>query len=84
MAWGFSTGLGILLFMVLIALHAWVRFYNKSSLVVPAIATAVVTPSLVIFVVFAFLFYRELISYKYARATRMMDILNREMEAIQV
>lgn len=67
MAWTFSTGLGILLFLTEIVLICWVKFnvkklnYNKAA---AWASTGVVIPVGVIFVVFSFIFYRQLISHK--------------------
>jgi calcium release-activated calcium channel protein 1 len=63
LAWGFSTVIGILLFLVEIAILCWVKFYNVS----PAsawVATGLLIPIMVIFISFAAHFYLKLVRHK--------------------
>ena len=88
LAWIFSTGIGILLFLVEMAILAWVRFYpskpdesNESGKSgefrywAPIASTIIIIPCLVIFVVFAIRFYRQLITHKYERHTQGLEEL---------
>lgn len=69
MAWIFSTGIGILLFLAQMAILAWVRFHGLSKSA-PIASTVIIFPVLVIFVAFAIHFYRQLIAHKYERSTK--------------
>ena len=71
-AWIFSTGIGILLFLAQMAILAWVRFYGLSQGASIASA-AIILPVLVVFVIFAVHFYRQLIAHKYERSTRSLE-----------
>ena len=81
LAWIFSTGIGILLFLVVMAILAWVRFYPKekektlSSFLAPVASTVIIIPCLIIFVVFGIRFYRQLISHKYERHAKGLEEL---------
>lgn len=74
MAWGFSTALGILLFLAEIAILCWVKFYSYSFKAAVA-STAIVIPVSVMFLVFAMHFYRRLIAHKYERSSRGLEEL---------
>ena len=74
LAWIFSTGIGILLFLAQMAILVWVRF-NKFNKYVSVASTAILIPAVVIFVVFAVHFYRQLITHKYERSTRGLEEL---------
>lgn len=79
LAWIFSTGIGILLFLVEMAILAWVRFFPKtntpSAYLAPVASTVIIVPCLFIFVVFAIRFYRQLITHKYERHTQGLEEL---------
>lgn len=90
LAWMFSTGLGILLFLAEMAILVWVRFYDSvstkkhdsatngtvtRSYAAPIASTAIIVPVIVIFLVFAFVFYHKLIAHKYERSTRGLEEL---------
>ena len=74
-----KTHRGILLFLVVMAILAWVRFYPKDSSVAsflaPVASTIIIIPCLIIFVVFGIRFYRQLISHKYERHTQGLEEL---------
>lgn len=71
LAWGCSTVLGILLFMIEIIVLCWLQFYNVCR---PAayVATCVLVPFIILFIMFAFTFYRKLVTHTYE--TRKTDI----------
>ena len=79
MAWIFSTGIGILLFLAQMAVLAWVRFstkYKDGGTPKASIAsTAIIVPAVVLFIIFAVHFYRQLIAHKYERSTRGLEEL---------
>lgn len=63
LAWGFSTVLGILLFLAEIAILCWVKFYNFSHAAAWT-ATGLLIPIMVVFIAFAAHFYLKLVSHK--------------------
>lgn len=74
MAWAFSTGLGILLFLAEIALLCWVKFKQHSEKAAIA-STIIIIPVVIVFVGFAVHFYRQLISHKYERSNKSIEEL---------
>lgn len=64
LAWGCSTVLGILLFMVEVTILCWIQFYNV-LLSAAYVATAILVPFVVLFIWFAFIFYRKLVAHTY-------------------
>ncbi|XP_071477126.1 calcium release-activated calcium channel protein 1-like [Diadema antillarum] len=78
MSWAFSTILGIFLFLVEIILLAWVKFGMANFEKAAWAATAITVPVLVVLVVFAFHFYRKLVSHKTESQTRGLE----ELESI--
>ena len=86
MAWIFSTGIGILLFLVQMAILAWVRFHGFKDSKAPIASTAIIIPAIVIFIAFAIHFYRQLVTHKYERHTRGLEELEsmaNQLEATQ-
>jgi len=63
LAWGFSTVLGILLFLVEICILCWVKFYNVSHNAA-WVATGLLIPIMAVFIGFAAHFYLKLVSHK--------------------
>jgi len=78
LAWGFSTVIGILLFLVEIAILCWVKFYNISQ-AAAWVATGMLIPIIIIFVAFAAHFYLKLVAHK----SEVMSENIRELEKIQ-
>ena len=76
MAWAFSTGFGIILFLVEITIICWMQFVTKNTAAAIA-STVVVAPVVVIFLIFAAHFYRRLISHKSQRAFDDFEDLER-------
>jgi len=74
LAWILSTGVGILLFLAQMSVLTWVRFRGV-SFVASVVATAVIVPAIIIFIVFAVHFYRQLIAHKYERVTSEINEL---------
>jgi len=64
LAWGFSTVIGILLFLVEIMILCWVKFYMFDSHTVAWVATALLIPIICIFLAFAAHFYLKLVGHK--------------------
>ena len=89
MAWAFSTGLGILLFLMEIAILCWVKFgtLNKSGdqsgRNAAIISSVIIAPAGVVFIVFALNFYRKLIDHKYYRTNRNLEELVDLHEGLQ-
>jgi calcium release-activated calcium channel protein 1 len=82
MAWAFSTGLGIILFLAEITIICWLQFLNVNKDAAIA-STAIVVPVLIIFLLFAAFFYRRLISHKYERSYRDLEDLQQIAEELQ-
>ncbi|XP_013394811.1 protein orai-2-like isoform X2 [Lingula anatina] len=74
MAWAFSTGIGILLFLAEIALLCWVKFSMYSYYAALA-STVLIVPVVVLLIGFAIHFYRQLVSHKYERSNRDIEEL---------
>lgn len=93
LAWGFSTALGILLFLAEVVLLCWIKFLpvdsiNKNPPTTPppqqnsgwqaALAsTIIMVPVGVIFVVFTIHFYRSLVRHKTERHHQEIEELNK-------
>lgn len=78
LAWGFSTVLGILMFLVEIAILCWVKFYTVSQ-AVAWVATGLLIPIMLIFIAFAAHFYLKLVSHK----SEVYDIGIKELQALK-
>ncbi|XP_029030406.1 protein orai-2 [Betta splendens] len=91
LAWGFSTALGILLFLAEVVLLCWIKFLPVDSIKKPettpapqnsgwqaALAsTIIMVPVGVIFVVFTIHFYRSLVRHKTERHHQEIEELNK-------
>ncbi|CAH8562143.1 unnamed protein product [Heterobilharzia americana] len=81
-AWIFSTVVGITLFLAVVILACWVKFWSVSRLSAVA-GTIIVIPAVLIFMIFAVLFHRSLITYKVERATEMMRNIDMRMSCLE-
>lgn len=63
-AWAFSTLLGLILFLIEIAILCWVKFYDLSSAAAWS-ACVVLIPVMIVFLAFAVHFYMSLATHKY-------------------
>ncbi|KAL0271943.1 UNVERIFIED_CONTAM: hypothetical protein PYX00_005087 [Menopon gallinae] len=82
-AWAFSTLLGLLLFLMEIAILCWVKFYDFSQYAAWS-ACIVLIPVLIIFLAFAIHFYRSLVTHKYevtVSGIRELELLKEQIEA---
>ena len=75
MAWIFSTGIGILLFMTQMAMLAWVRYQPIEHTNAAIASTVIIVPAIVVFMAFAIHFYRQLIAHRYERSTAGLEEL---------
>lgn len=81
-AWAFSTLLGLLLFLLEIAILCWVKFYDLSPVAAWS-ACIVLIPVLIVFLAFAVHFYRSLMIHKYEvtiSGIRELEMLKEQME----
>lgn len=82
LAWGFSTVLGILLFLVEIAILCWVKFYWLNT-TVAWLTTALLIPIIFIFILFAAHFYLKLVSHKsevYENNMKELEMLKDQLD----
>jgi len=82
LAWGFSTVLGILLFLVEIAILCWVKFYSI-NITVAWVSTALLIPIIFIFIAFAAHFYLKLVSHKsevYEHNMKELELLKDQLD----
>ncbi|XP_042226872.1 calcium release-activated calcium channel protein 1-like isoform X2 [Homarus americanus] len=80
-AWIISTTLGILLFLVEIALLSWVKFldYSRNAAISSLV---VVVPVMLFFVLFAFHFYYKLVAHKVENADRNLKDIEQQLRVL--
>lgn len=81
-AWAFSTLIGLVLFLIEIAILCWVKFYDLSQVAAWS-ACIVLIPVLIIFLAFAIHFYRSLMTHKYevsVSGIRELEVLREQIE----
>lgn len=79
LAWGCSTVLGILLFMIEVIILCWIQFYNVLESAA-YVATAILVPFLVLFIWFAIIFYRNLVAHSYETRKSQIEELKHVLE----
>ncbi|CAI6348560.1 unnamed protein product [Macrosiphum euphorbiae] len=82
-AWAFSTLLGLVLFLVEIAILCWIKFYAVSEYAAWS-AIIMLIPVLVIFLAFAIHFYQSMVAHKYevtVSGIRQLELLKEQIEA---
>ncbi|XP_034337844.1 protein orai-3-like [Crassostrea angulata] len=87
MSWAFSTGLGIMLFLAELVLICWVKFNTKAvgyNVAAAWASTGIVIPVGIVFLVFAFHFYKKLIAHKFDNHERNLAALDRMAEEIDM
>ena len=85
LAWGFSTVLGILLFLAEIAILCWVKFYNFSHEAAWT-ATGLLIPIMIVFIAFAAHFYLKLVSHKsevYEDGIKELELLKGQLSTAE-
>lgn len=85
-AWAFSTLLGLLLFLVEIAILCWVKFWDISEVAAWS-ACIVLVPVVIVFLAFAIHFYRSLVTHKYevtVSGIRELELLKEQIESSDV
>uniref|UniRef100_A0A3Q1FAE3 ORAI calcium release-activated calcium modulator 2 n=1 Tax=Acanthochromis polyacanthus TaxID=80966 RepID=A0A3Q1FAE3_9TELE len=80
LAWGFSTALGILLFLAEVVLLCWIKFLpvgSSNGWQAALASTIIMVPVGVIFVVFTIHFYRSLVRHKTERHHQEIEELHK-------
>lgn len=88
LAWGFSTVLGILLFLAEVVLLCWIKFlpvdargepgsHSHTGWQAALVSTIIMVPVGLIFVVFTIHFYRSLVRHKTERHNREIEELHK-------
>ncbi|XP_028179236.1 calcium release-activated calcium channel protein 1 isoform X1 [Ostrinia furnacalis] len=81
-AWAFSTLLGLILFLVEIAILCWVKFYDLSATAAWS-ACVVLIPVMIVFLAFAIHFYMSLATHKYevtVTGIKELEMLKEQIE----
>ncbi|XP_021180860.1 calcium release-activated calcium channel protein 1 isoform X1 [Helicoverpa armigera] len=81
-AWAFSTLLGLILFLIEIAILCWVKFYDLSPTAAWS-ACVVLIPVMIVFLAFAIHFYMSLARHKYevtATGIKELELLKEQIE----
>ncbi|XP_026329523.1 calcium release-activated calcium channel protein 1-like isoform X1 [Hyposmocoma kahamanoa] len=81
-AWAFSTLLGLILFLVEIAILCWVKFYDFSEAAAYS-ACVVLIPVMIVFLAFAVHFYMSLATHKYEvtrTGIKELELLKEQIE----
>ena len=80
-AWIFSTVLGIFLFLIEIGLICWIQFYDcyKAQLSI----TILLVPIVLIFLLFALKFYKNMVSHTYSGFKNEIDDLQSQVQVFR-
>uniref|UniRef100_A0A6P7F3C0 Calcium release-activated calcium channel protein 1-like n=1 Tax=Diabrotica virgifera virgifera TaxID=50390 RepID=A0A6P7F3C0_DIAVI len=85
-AWAFSTLLGLLLFLVEIAILCWIKFINFNETAAWS-ATFILVPIFFVFLAFAVHLYRSLVTHKYETTLtgiKKLEILQKRIRIASV
>ena len=85
LAWGFSTVLGVLLFLVEVIIISWVKFYSKDGNhnMAAWVTTGLLFPIIFVFIAFAAHFYLKLVGLKseiYQHNIKELDLLKDQLD----
>jgi calcium release-activated calcium channel protein 1 len=83
LAWGFSTVIGILLFLIEILILCWVKFYRFNGHRVAWVSTCLLIPIICIFLAFAAHFYLKIVSHKsevYETNIKELELLKDQLD----
>ena len=72
MAWMCSTVIGIMLFLMELAVIVWMQFYNI-SITAAVVATGVLLPILILFIGVIFKFYQQIVSSKMSSLNDLLE-----------
>lgn len=81
-AWAFSTLLGLILFLVELAIICWIKFYGIDT-TASWTSTVILFPIMFVFLAFAIHFYRSLVTHKYEvteAGIRELEMLKQQIE----
>jgi len=82
LSWVFSTVLGLLLFLLEIAIVFWIKFAVIRDTVASYVTTAMLIPVFIIFIIFTYTFYRKLTLHKYEVSKGRLDDLQKYYSAL--
>jgi len=83
LAWVFSTVLGLMLFLLEIAVVFWIKFAIIRNATAAYVTTAMLIPVFIIFLIFTYTFYRKLTRHKYEVSKGRLDDLQKYYTVLQ-
>ncbi|CAI5445789.1 unnamed protein product [Caenorhabditis angaria] len=80
LSWLFSTCIGLLLFLVEIALIFWMKFRDTKNEYITIVTTAILVPVGVVFVVFSYLIHKSRVSHSLGRFKDKVDTMKQFLD----